>query len=396
MQENLESDRAAFKSFFDGIPKKWSTRSVRNTASDFMKLDHYRRLPLGWGQNNSIEWDEFRKLQDTEQELRKKLSRRLGELAGGSMGDLSTEKVRAVQKCLNGIRIQEREIFRARRAWGRALIERAKLVFDVGAANQILDIARSGGQSVDSTRDYVRNETFEKSNLRERSVYIGRMAAVAEHFGAGACSEQGAWVATEAYKMMPGTQVTLVADESVDHLYAILGPPGFPESAYVDPWPANPSVADVAMYGLKQKPESWAYFQGVADGRDLRAEGLKWLYPLPERPARRQPLDLRQAAEYVRGENAHSVYFITSTKEELNSDSDAEAVTGRGLVLSENAFTASVANGFRVQGPPQGRIASMRSVISVVPSASLKSVTRAAGISDQLMGSMDVAKSKKR
>ncbi|MFJ5035591.1 hypothetical protein ACIQB5_48100 [Streptomyces sp. NPDC088560] len=194
---------------------------------------------------------------------------------------------------------------------------------------------------------------------------------------------------------MPGTEITLVADDEVDHLYAILGPPNFPESAYVDPWPENPSVADMVMYGLKHSPESWTYFQGVADGRDLRAEGLKWLHPLPDRPPRKQPLNLEQAVAYIAGPDAKSVYCITSTKEGYNSDSDAQDLPRRGLTLNNNAFAANAADGFRAKHQSIAQVAYMRAASHAAPSVTSKSSKHAAGASKYFTESSGVAKSRK-
>ncbi|MFJ5036236.1 hypothetical protein ACIQB5_51850, partial [Streptomyces sp. NPDC088560] len=199
MQKRLDDDRAAFQYFYNEIPKIWTTRSTRHAAKNLIELDRYRRLPLGWGKRDPLGWDKFQKLQSSEQRLRREFRFHLGELVktAGPTGNLDTVWLNKALQLFDSIPTQERGLYRARREWGRRFIKDAKLVFDIGAANQIFDIARSGGQSVDSFRDYVCNKDLEKGHPPERKVYIGQIAAKAEHFGAGACSEQSAWVATD-------------------------------------------------------------------------------------------------------------------------------------------------------------------------------------------------------
>ncbi|MEU4173373.1 hypothetical protein AB0F46_41945 [Streptomyces sp. NPDC026665] len=381
LQQRLDDDRAAFRKFYTEMPKIWTTRSARHAAKNLIELDQYRRLPFGWGESDPIAWGKFQKLQASEEELRQEFISHLDKIAktAGSTGNMSAERLSEERKRFESIKVQEKNLYRVRREWGRQFINDAKSVFDIGAGNQVSDIARSGGQSADLLRRYVRNPDLEKGHPSDRAVFIGQMAAVAAHFRAGACSEQSAWVATEAYKLMAGTQVTMVADDRVDHMYTVLGPPNFLESAYVDSWPAMPSVANVATYGLKNKPENWTYFQGVADGRDLRAEGAKWLHPLPKLPSPKPPLSFEQATAYLHGRDAKAVYYITSTKEGYNSDSDTEVLPKQGLTLSDDAFTANATNNFRTKNMSMEQIASMRSDFHAGPSVTSKYPTRAVG-----------------
>ncbi|MEU4173363.1 hypothetical protein AB0F46_41880 [Streptomyces sp. NPDC026665] len=371
MQERLDNDRAAFQKFVDTMRGNTSEDwNGRRAAQRLVILDQYRRRPIGWGRTDPTAWEKFQELQRIEGELRQKFSSYLDELLEreGPTESTRTKRLKEELRRFNSIPAQERDLRRARRVWGKKFIKDAKTVFDIGANNQIVDVAGSGGQSTFSLT-HARNREYENGQPQDPAIFMGRIAARAQHFGAGNCGEQSAWVATEAYKWMPGTQITMVRDGKVDHMYAILGPPHFPESAYVDSWPKNASVADVSSYGLKHKPKNSAYFQGVADGRNLRAEGLKWLHPLPDRPSRKQPLKFEQAMEHVKP-YAKSVYYITSTKDGYNSDSDAEDAPGPGLTLNEEAFTANAANGFRTPHSPGSSSFQPQHLRPSVPSSS--------------------------
>ncbi|MEU6602941.1 hypothetical protein [Streptomyces flaveolus] len=366
MQKDLDDDRASFRQLCDWLRKSGcpypEAKIFLPAAESLIGLDEHRRRPLGWGLSTPELWSEFERLRDREQSLRETARSSLDKLVKHAHADgvlhnshSQAEYLGVALLRFDRIPARERELYRARREWGRKILKNAKRVFYIGASNQIVDLSKSGGQSMELVDKYIHTRMYEKGNPPNGTIEIGRKAALAQHFGAGNCGDQNRWVATEAYRSMPGTKVTVAGDDT-GHIYTIIGPPNFPEAAYLDAWPTDPTVADVREYGLKHTPGTYEIFSRVADGRDLRAEGLAWLHQLPDKPPRKPPIAFEDAVKYAQQHSKDEpdfVKYITKTKDGYNSDSEPEGGVSRGRILSREAFTGNAYNNFLIQDPMQ-------------------------------------------
>ncbi|MEU6603339.1 hypothetical protein [Streptomyces flaveolus] len=380
MQDRIDKDRIAFRKLYVTLRasgfKYPESNSFLGAAKSLIDLENGRRRPLGWGKSDPHLWREFVSLHRREERLRQTASFNLSALVRRVSADrtpndplvkyLDNELVRYISTP-----DREKELYRARRDWGREIISRAKNVIVSGAGNQILDIAKSGGQSMSLTL-HVHNPGYRRGEPKDGAVAIGMKAALVHHFGAGNCEDQNSWVVAEAYKLMHGTWVTLVADD-IDHAYVMVGLPG-PEAMYLDVWPDKATVANEKLYGLKHGPGTSILFSGIADKRrDLRTEGLAYLGRLPYPPPRLPAIGLQEAIEYAwKHQNyPHYVKYITTATEDGRHNSDSEGDGHNyGHTMSREAFSANASNGFRIQDGSQAtsgpgssamsRIASMR------------------------------------
>lgn len=379
MQEALDDDRAATLRSLkeisyqtEGLTQNGESRDLLHAADSLERLNEYRSQPMGWGAMDPDSWREFQLLSGDEKDTRQKIGlilKRLQHQVKDSelKNSLSRELAR-----FESIPEKERELFRARRAWGREIIKNEKLTFRFKAANQIIDIARSGGRS-QHFLPQVRSEAFKTGTPPDMERRIAQKAALAEHFGTGNCGHQSAWVFTEATRLLPGSRVTWVQHGRY-HQYTIIGPPNFPESAYLDSWPIHATVADAASYGLKYTTETVSLFSRVADGRDLRAEGRNWIAPPPVPPSL-PPMTFEEAMTRPPTVGTlHQIKHITRTQDGYNSDSDPETAPDHGgLTLSPEAFTASAANRFTIQDAGEVRLGSpeMSAIVASRPDTSL-------------------------
>ncbi|MGW5332015.1 hypothetical protein [Streptomyces bauhiniae] len=324
MQDELDRSRAnflLFPSYVDGIyPNSEPVRRLSEISEKLGTLDRLRRISRPPVNDYLLQ---LRDLQAQLPMLRESVDRHLAELVESTRGkndEVSIEAEKA-RRSFASIPEQERELYRARREWGRGIIRDAKAAFPMGASNQFADMSRTEGQSyrgVIQMRFQVENRSEE---IRPMSIELrcAASAAIGEHYKSGNCGEQASWVATEVNRLLPGTPFALLVwkhDEAIAHSYSTIGAPNFPETAYIDTWPTRSIVTDFANYGLPYTANTHIIWQGRATGEDLRSKVLERLSPLP--PTASQTTARTTAAKI------HRVHWIARTTDKHNSDSDGE------------------------------------------------------------------------
>ncbi|MFJ9319440.1 hypothetical protein [Streptomyces globisporus] len=358
MQRRLDEDRAALPALRLLIEKNFTADAgggrlrfpelvaVCRDLDMLIELDGYRERLVGGPGGDERSYGRFGLLRRSEELIRDRVSVRLGHLAECAEQGARQEVARRLEEELfafSSLPERERDLYRARRDWARLILDNTKSVISFGAANQILDIASSGGQSVQMIRLVQGNRYALPLPPGNVSLKIGQRAALSEHFRTGNCTEQAYYAATEAFRMLPGTEIS-VMNHRPHHAYAVIGPPGFPEAAYADPWPRRATVTNCDGYGLRTIEATSIAFRDVADGRNLRDEAMPYIQQLPDRPSPVPPIAFEDAVQAVRRVGAADrVFHIVRTTDQANSDSDPDEPPLQGHTLSEGAFSATAA-----------------------------------------------------
>ncbi|WP_331751187.1 hypothetical protein OG215_38320 (plasmid) [Streptomyces globisporus] len=368
MQSRLDEDRAALsdlRSYIeqnfmldagDGRLRFSELAQLYRNMGYLIELDEYRARLAGRPGGDDLPYGRFEQLRRLEERLRGRVSVGLGHLVECAEENGAEEMARfldAELAAFSGLPVREKELYDARLDWARLIVAQTKSAIEFGASNQILDIASSGGQSLHMIQRVQDHSFALPLPPGDGSLALGQRAAIAEHFKTGNCTEQSWFAATEAFQMLPGTEISVMNHRS-DHSYLVIGPPGFLESAYVDTWPRKPTVANFDEYGLQPTSETRLAFRGVADGRNLREEARPYIRKLPDRPSPLPPMEYETAVQAVRrAKIADQVFHIVRTTDHSNSDSDSEPeeFPGRGHTLSEAAFAATAAPGVRSSSP---------------------------------------------
>ncbi|MEW2426335.1 hypothetical protein AB0911_38535 [Streptomyces nigra] len=373
MQKELDSHRADLVklgerlSYFTSAVGFTNPEKLFNAVTDFNDLEWYRRSNIGWGVKSPDHWSRYQGLLSSEQDIRQRMGRYLTRLAQyaerAGRDDIAQWAVGSYSVLLS-LPDLEYELFKARREWGRLLTAYTKQTLPLGAANQITDLASTGMQSlqqVANARDALLAPHSPLPN--DVGTQIGYRAAAAAAYGAGNCGEQSDFLAAEACRLLPKTLITRLNYNKGSHLYIVLGPPNFPESAVVDPWPHKASVLRESAYGLKVGRKTEISYSFTADGRNLLALGSQYLRSPQVRPPRVSAMSIAAGTKYLRekySRQAAVTHYITSTGG-YNSDSDPESQPKLGLPLSEASLKATAANNFAMPrasahaSPPGGR-----------------------------------------
>ncbi|MFE1521419.1 hypothetical protein ACFW9I_32110 [[Kitasatospora] papulosa] len=347
MQKQLNADREMVYNMVETIRSYagWDSNVGSATFVDAVnnleELAGYRLDVTGWSEIDA-RWFAFRDLVGSESSFWRAASCGIAEYAKEWKGKDNGYEARIdmVRQKVNSIPEKQKNLYRARREWGREIIRRTKVALPFGAANQIVDLMKSGGVSVESV--HMARQCYGQLGLGGPTLMdMASRAVVAEHFGAGNCGEQSEWALTEAYKLLPQSRLTILRNRHPDHVYLVIGPINSPESAYIDPWPDRASVADQKNYGLTFKSGTTVVFSTIADGTDLRAAVKDLVVKLPSRLQERPPMTKVESEKMSRELNG-VVFHITSTREGFNSDSDSEdrKMGGSALRAYNSPFTA--------------------------------------------------------
>ncbi|MEU4173494.1 hypothetical protein AB0F46_42810 [Streptomyces sp. NPDC026665] len=364
MQELLDSSRRELPRIRQDAEKAHrSLRLPKDRYVDFssaidgiIKLNAYRGMPIGWARGKTDDNIEFKELRQKEVENYGIATTYLEHLRNAAhrqgMTGSSLLAVESGMKILASIRSQEDNLYRARRDWGRQIVAATKSALDLGAANQIEDVARTGGLNAEIYLTHMAKREFRSLNMAQKAV-------IAAHFGTGLCDEYAYYTMTEANKKLPGTQITIMSYGG--HAGVIIGPPNHPESAHLDAWTTSATVSRSENYGIKEIQEKSIIYQVVGDGKDLRKEVASTLASFPKRPAHKRPaVSIEKAMEIVRKkglESSYNVLYITRAAEGHNSDSDPEDRSSRGHTLSTEALNATAANNFQADSTALASVA---------------------------------------
>ncbi|MFF4749232.1 hypothetical protein ACWD5R_31150 [Streptomyces sp. NPDC002514] len=363
MQRRLDADRDTLPATRDYVAQQQRNFGYdesqialfTDAAGRLVELNEYRGRGIGWTEQDPAGNERFKQLRAYEQQDRAAVVSTLSGViayAESTRPDApaAASGLRDHLARFESIPGQQDELHQARREYGEQ-ITRSTVDAIPYRSNQIVDYARSGGQSYDLYAEYVTDDNY-MLPVESEEMEAAQSAVIGARFGTGTCNEHSAYAFTEAMRTMPGTHVTM-ANVPGEHGMVIIGPPNRPESAHVDTWPLNPTVTSPETYGIDNIQEGFAVVEAVADGRDLRAEAQHHLEPLPERPAPIPPITLQEAAARMRAMDgiAELTHFITRTTDHRDSNSREQ---GRqyGLTLSREAFTATLANDFQIQSPP--------------------------------------------
>jgi hypothetical protein len=365
MQDRLDRSRKSILWVRDHAPRiqrvlerpEGEHAELLEAVHHLIALNEYRNRAIGWATEE--EWrtnHDFVYRRSREVEWRQAILAHLGKLDETARErnrlDIAQEIDTAIRET-ESIPEQEKSLYRARREWGRLIVSSTREAYDLGAANQIEDIARSGGQSLRVYLDFLCDDRY-AAPMGDFMLQAAQRAAISAHFGTAVCDHYAYYAMTEAYRLLPGTHVAVVA-YAERHVGLVIGPVNHDESVHVDAWTPRRSVTSLKNYGMRAIQTGRVLGQGVADGRNLRQEVQPYIYPLPDRPPTVPPIAVTEAIELVRSLDttiphlSTKVFYITRGSNDHNSDSDEDEVPARGHALSEEAFEANAENGFLMQ-----------------------------------------------
>ncbi|MFJ3493344.1 hypothetical protein ACIPPJ_07040 [Streptomyces sp. NPDC086091] len=338
MQSRLDSTREDFFAFCRSLRgAQFEIKGIHDffrVSEELEALDRVRRM----SNISESDFHIFQKLQAEEPHLKSEVIRLIpglvevaerqgnGQLSSRFAGSLDVFK---------SIAAQEASLYRARRDWGRLILESTKNALPIGSGNQIFDIAKSDGQSPYRVQEMRRVGDACVKRLDHAWRHAVR-ATVAEYYGAGNCGEQAAWAATEINRLLPGEKLAMSnwADgKGNEHSYVTIGLPNFPETAYIDAWPENASVTNCFGYGLPYTRETSIIWEREGNGKDLRAEVLKAISKiLPKIPQEYPRVDIENKSV--------KAMWITRTTDGYNSDSDSDSNRrpDRGFTISPSGL----------------------------------------------------------
>ncbi|MFI7143033.1 hypothetical protein ACIBQ5_36670 [Streptomyces massasporeus] len=401
MQRWLDNIRGALRLIRDqatelnhsfGLPTHANAEFVAAIDS-LIALDQYRRRQIGWAAQNpydSLAFKEFKRREKSNHRTVLEYLGRLRETAHSSRRADIVQRLDATILAMASIPRREKELYRARRDWGRRIVADTRGAYSLGAANQIEGIARSGGQSLRLHLEHISTERYATHQL-SGILQAGQRAAISQHFGTAVCDEYACYAMTEAYRLLPGTLVTVVAFAEV-HVGLVIGPVNHPESVHVDAWTPRRSVTGSDSYGMKDIETGRVLYQGIADGRDLREEARSYIHPLPDLPPTVPSITVREAVHLVHRLAEHdpeileNIFHVTRGSDGCNSDSGPDDIPAEGHTLSVEAFTAHAGNEFLIESQEeQGIYLDAARVSEKTLAASMRTASLPSGTPSQPM-----------
>ncbi|MFD4688725.1 hypothetical protein ACFVWS_38835, partial [Streptomyces sp. NPDC058204] len=326
-----------------------SSIEFSSAIESLVAINRYRELPMEWPERAPEENNRFKLLLRDEGRCRAAVKNHLDFLADYAQIKSDDRSFKAAHRGKgNFFNIERGEawLYRARREWARRIVSATKGALDLGAANQISDIARHGAANIDTYLNHMSRGQYRKEEPEDQAIWIGQSALAAAHFGTGLCDEHAHYAMTEANRLLPGTHISVAVVQG-QHTWLIIGTPNSPESVNVDAWTESANASDALRYGMVDPHEAEHIFSGVADGRDLRQEAVPYMNQLVPRQPSAPSISMSDAINYVRSLNIpHRIFYISRAATGYNSDSDPDERPTRGHTLSPSAFTANAANGF--------------------------------------------------